>query len=218
MTSKPLSFHDLPTEIRNLIYRYTVTCEDEEVWPEDPNLFTYCPDLSQAATFLLVSKIINTEASPVFYANHHFCFNNISSAVEFISEMGRQNASDIKMLYLGSMCYPNWEVQTSAHCEKDALKDLARTLARLCTGLELLEFMPQASDYPRCKRTDDTPFKYWTDDAFAAVKALTVAFSWLKYVAYDQGKNGELVRMTSIEAMQVDGKVRFAVQYFWGQS
>ena len=72
MTSKPLSFLDLPTEVRNLIYRYAVTCKHEEVWPEYQNGFTCCPDLSQAATFLLVSKIINTEASPVFYVKHQF--------------------------------------------------------------------------------------------------------------------------------------------------
>ena len=109
------------------------------------------------------------------------------------------------------MCYPNWEAQTSAHYEKDALKDAANTLGRLCTGLELLELVPKASYHPRYCRTDNAPFNFWRDSAFVAVKALTVAFPWLSYVSYDHWVSGDTVKMTSIEAMQVAGEVRSAV-------
>jgi hypothetical protein len=211
MPSKSLSFHDLPTEVRNLIYHYAVICDYEVIRPDDPDKPKYRPEISHTTAFLKVSKLINIEANPVFYASHLFYCDNISSVIAFTSKIGKQNASHIKTLSIGSMYYTDWEAQTSAHCEKDALKDAATTLRRFCTGLELLDFVPEASDHARYCRTDDVPFNYWTDNAFVAVKALTVAFPWLNYVSYEHWGGRAAVRMTSIEAMQVAGEVRSAV-------
>ena len=210
MSSKPLSFHDLPAEVRNLIYHYAVICDYEEIRPDDPDKPEYRPEISHAIAFLKVSKLINIEANPVFYASHLFFCDNISSVIAFTSKIGKQNASHIKTLSIGSMCYADLEAQTSAHCEKDALKDAVTTLRRFCTGLELLDVVPETSDHLRHCRTDDVPFNFWTDNAFVAVKALTVAFPWLDYVSHDHW-GGPFVRMTSIEAMQIAGEVRSAV-------
>jgi hypothetical protein len=211
MSSKPLSFHDLPAEVRNLIYHYAVICDDEFIEPGAKGTWVWRREISHATGFLKVSKVINKEATPVFYANHLFCFNKISSVIGFISKIGKQNASHIKLLNLGSTFYSDWEAQTTAPCKKSAFKDAAKTLGRFCTGLELLDCLPDVTMYPRYWRKDDTPFKYWTDHAFVAVKALTVAFPRLDYVSYDHGGGGESVRLTSIKAMQVAGEVRSTV-------
>ena len=90
----------------------------------------------------------------------------------------------------------------------------ARNLGSLCSGLELLDFEPAASSTPRCGTIDDAPFTFWTINAFAAVKALTVAFPWLNYVSYENmGEWGGVgsVRMTSIQALTHVWEVRSAV-------
>ena len=216
MSSKPLSFHDLPTEVRNLIYRQVVICDEKQIEPENQSGATCRPEISQATEFLKVSKVINIEASPVFYANHQFLFDNISSVITFVLTIGKQNASHITVLSLGSMSYTNRQDYKFACCEKNALMKTARNLGSLCSGLELLDFEPAASSTPRCGTIDDAPFTFWTINAFAAVKALTVAFPWLNYVSYDHGDGGHSVRMTSIEAMQISGEVRPARHNFGG--
>jgi hypothetical protein len=216
MSSKPLSFHDLPTEVRNLIYCYAVTCKDEEVWPEKQNRLTCRLDISHAATFLLVSKIINAEATPIFYRKNQFCFQKVSPATTFILTIGKRNASHIKMLNLGSMSYNETEAQKIACCEKTALKNTARNLGRLCTGLELLDFAPEESpsllrEYVTQSYASYAPIACWTDNACTAVKALTIAFPWLSYVSYEERGDGADVRMTSTQALHDGGEVRSAV-------
>ena len=202
MSSKPLSFHDLPTEVRNLIYRKVVICDKKAVEPETLYGLRCRPDISQAAKFLIVSKVINAEAAPIFYASHEFSFTNISFATAFLMTIRKRNASHIKILGLGEFWYTKREAKKLACCAKTAIKNTVKNLVELCTGLEVLDFVPESSTEPRFMVTDSEPFNYWTDNAFIAVKTLTVAFPWLDYSGHNNNISGENdVRLTSVKRM-----------------
>ena len=200
MSSRPLSFLDLPIEVRNLIYRQVVICNENLIEPEKQNGLNCRPDISQVATFLIVSKVINTEAAPIFYANHHFSFHNVSSSTTFLLTIRKKNASHIKMLNIGQLSYTRREAQKLACCAKTAIKNTVKNLGRLCTGLEVLAFVPEFSTEPRFMVADNEPFNYWTDNAFVAVKALTIAFPWLINLGHDYSCGEKDVRMTSWRA------------------
>ena len=214
MSPKPFRFLDLPKEIRDIIYRHVLICEDSTVCI-NKNGVARPSEVKQAIMFFRISKFVAAEAKQIFYAENLFWNSRLPDATRFIETIGQHNASQIKMLQIDVMTYEDEDARQIACCTTSALKITAKNLGEVCTGLEVLYLTPEQYWERNRVTVNRTCFDFWTQDAFVAIQALATAFPWLKDIRYHDSFEEQVVRMTSLEKERDEGMVCFhSLWYF----
>lgn len=146
MTTAPLTFFNLPAEVRNTIYRLVFPKMCEPIKPNVPKVYsdekldaleslyyiTHIP-----ARILPTSRSFNLKAAPSVYGTNTFYLSSLDSATYFIKRIGKQNSAYITSLRLSKFWYPG-EVANSPGF-KDALETKMQCLTKRCPRLSSFE-------------------------------------------------------------------------------
>lgn len=129
----PKSFHDFPGEVRNKVYFHALVDDQvtalikrggkvtRSVYQDWPNFYASTERRNRInADLLRASSTIKKEATPVLYGNHVFLVRNSGHFLDWIKQIGFQNAANVRMLRIEytSMCRGEF-LETVPSCECD---------------------------------------------------------------------------------------------------
>ena len=130
----PVSFMDLPTEVRFQIFRYLAPAIDNPMrggsfrWPNE--------DLRKV---LLVNKAFNVGLSPLYYSNRVFCFSGLSTVASFLSSVStNNNLASTRHISVDAAVTTGW-CKTRCVTFDALLEKMAERIAGACPNLAYLE-------------------------------------------------------------------------------
>jgi hypothetical protein len=206
----PLTFFDLPAEVRNIIYRLLFP---KRCWGIEPRVLAVLSDESEdeveyppyhhihkPASSLRTSKSFNVEASPFVYGATSFYFSTLSHGIYFLEHIGKQNAIYITGLRMRSL----WLVEREASSPgfKDALEAKCQCLAERCPRLRSLSI--------GCLGVSGAK-KEWKIAVLGYLKILIDALPRLSDVRYDRHNRRLYFRLPTDAVL--DDDVRLSAYY-----
>ena len=182
----PLTFFDLPAEVRNIIYRllfpkrcYYIKPRVLAVLPHESANEMENPPYHRGhkpARSLRTSKSFNVEASPFVYGTTMFFFTSLPCCIHFIKHIGKQNAIHITSLTIRSLWF--FKREASSPGFKEAIEANSQCLAEQCPRLSFLSIGRLGVSGAK---------REWTTANLECLKILIDALPDLSNVRYSEG-------------------------------